>query len=176
MKSGYWIVLLLFILFSCKQNNTGIQSENESSVDSNTVGLEFGMLAPDITLPSPEGENISLKSFRGKYVLIDFWASWCLPCRYENQHTVEIYNKYKTKGFEIFAVSLDKKKERWLKGIEEDGLPWIHVSDLRYWDSPTAGIYRINGIPYTFLLDKNGRIIDENISGSDLEERLEELL
>jgi peroxiredoxin len=176
MRSGFLIVFCFIILFSCNQKNKGNEHDQSSIVDSNAVGVEIGMLAPDIELPSPEGKMISLKSLRGKYVLVDFWASWCPPCRDENQHTVEIYNKYKGKDFEIYGVSLDNKMERWKNAIQDDGITWVQVSDLKYWDSPTAAMYGINGIPFTLLLNKEGRIIEVNIFGSDLEEKLESLI
>jgi peroxiredoxin len=174
MKAEYRIVFFLLILFSCHENNTGGQNNDAVMVDSNAVGLDIGMFAPDISLPSAEGKVISLKSLRGKYVLIDFWASWCPPCRSENKHMVELYGKYKDNNFEILGVSFDKKKENWERAIKEDGLKWIQVSDLKYWDSPVANQYKIEGIPYTVLLNKEGRIIDKDIS--DLDNKLAEIL
>lgn len=136
----------------------------------------IGQPAPEIALPDPEGKEIRLSSLRGKYVLIDFWASWCGPCRRENPNVVRIYNRFKDKDFEILGVSLDRDKEQWLKAIKEDGLHWIHVSDLKFWQSAVVPLYRIQGIPMTVLVDKNGIIIDKNLRGQALEERLAELL
>jgi peroxiredoxin len=136
----------------------------------------IGQPAPEIALNSPEGKEIKLSSLRGKYVLIDFWASWCGPCRKENPNMVRMYNRFKGKDFEIFGVSLDREKEQWLKAIKDDGLTWTHVSDLQFWQSSVVPLYRIQGIPMTVLLDKNGIIIDKNLRGRALEDRLAELL
>lgn len=136
----------------------------------------IGQPAPEIALNNPEGKEIRLSSLRGKYVLIDFWASWCGPCRRENPNIVRMYNKFKGKDFEIFGVSLDKERDQWLKAIKDDGLTWTHVSDLKFWQSSVVPLYRIQGIPMTVLLDKNGIIIDKNLRGQALEDRLAELL
>ncbi|MCS7017895.1 MAG: TlpA disulfide reductase family protein [Cytophagales bacterium] len=136
----------------------------------------IGQPAPEIALKNPEGKEVKLSSLRGKYVLIDFWASWCGPCRRENPNIVRIYNRYKDKDFEIFGVSLDRDRDQWIKAIQDDGLAWIHVSDLQYWQSPIVQLYRIQGIPMTLLVDKNGIIIDKNLRGQALEDRLAELL
>ncbi|UZR93195.1 redoxin domain-containing protein [Chondrinema litorale] len=136
----------------------------------------IGEVAPDIELQSPEGKDISLSSLRGKYVLIDFWASWCGPCRQENPNVVRVYNKFKDKGFEIYGVSLDRDKNAWNKAIEKDGLTWLHVSDLNFWNSEVVPLYNIEGIPMTVLLDKDGKIIAKNLRGKALEDKLTELL
>jgi peroxiredoxin len=138
--------------------------------------VAVGQAAPDITLPSPDGKNVSLSSLRGKYVLIDFWASWCGPCRQENPNVVRMYNKYKDKGFEIFGVSLDESRDKWLKAIAMDKLTWPHVSDLKGWSSAAAQLYNIQAIPQTLLLDKEGKIIAKNLRGKALEEKLASLL
>lgn len=134
-----------------------------------------GQLAPEISLPNPEGETKKLSDLRGNYVLVDFWAAWCGPCRRENPNVVAMYNKYHDKGFEIFGVSLDRNKEDWVKAIEKDNLSWTQVSDLSYFNSEAAKTYSINAIPATVLLDKEGRIIARNLRGPALEEKLEEL-
>jgi thiol-disulfide isomerase/thioredoxin len=136
----------------------------------------LGSVAPDIKLPSPEGAEVALSSLKGKYVLIDFWASWCGPCRQENPNVVRMYNKYKDKGFEIFGVSLDQDKGKWLKAIANDKLTWPHVSDLKGWESSAATLYGITAIPQTVLLDKEGKIIAKNLRGAALEEKLASLL
>lgn len=137
--------------------------------------LSVGSLAPEITLPSPQGEEVSLSSLRGEYVLIDFWASWCAPCRRENPNVVKLYETYHDKGFEIFGVSLDANKDDWLNAIEDDNLSWIHVSDLKYWSSSVVDLYGIEGIPFTVLVGPDGEIIAKNLRGEALEEKLSEI-
>lgn len=132
--------------------------------------------APDFTLPDTSGTAVSLSSFRGKYVLLDFWASWCGPCRRENPNVVQAYNQFKDKNFTILGVSLDKNKEAWLKAIKDDKLTWNHVSDLQEWNSAAAALYHVNGIPYNFLIDPQGNIIAENIRGEELQQKLREVI
>ncbi len=134
------------------------------------------MEAPEIALPNPEGDTIRLSSTRGSYVLLDFWAAWCPPCRQENPNLVNAFNRYRNRGFTIYQVSLDKTREAWVKGIEDDGLgKWIHVSDLGYWNSSVVPLYKIESIPANFLLDKDGRVIATNLRGDALQRKLEEL-
>ncbi|HKK42978.1 MAG TPA: TlpA disulfide reductase family protein [Bacteroidales bacterium] len=136
----------------------------------------IGAEAPEISLPDPEGDTIKLSSTRGSVVLLDFWASWCNPCRRENPNLVKAYNLYHKKGFQIFQVSLDKTKEAWLDGIKFDQLgKWIHVSDLKYWNSVVVPLYKIESIPCNYLLDKNGRIIASNLRGEQLQNKLAEI-
>jgi peroxiredoxin len=137
---------------------------------------EVGTIAPDINLPTPEGKMISLSSLKGKYVLLDFWASWCGPCRAENPNVVAAYNKYKDKKFVILSVSLDSKKDAWLAAIKKDNLTWTHVSDLKGWESAAARVYDIESIPSNFLIDPSGKIIDRDLRGDALEERLSSIL
>ncbi len=137
--------------------------------------LAVGSPAPEISLPNPEGKIIPLSSLRGKYVLVDFWAKWCGPCRKENPNIVKAYNKYKDKGFTVYSVSLDRTREDWLQGIREDGLTWTHVSDLKFWQSEAARTYNINAIPFSLLLDPNGIIIAKNLRGQALEKKLSEI-
>lgn len=139
-------------------------------------GVTVGEIAPDFTIADPEGGNISLASLRGNYVLIDFWASWCGPCRMENPNVVKMFNKYKDKGFTIFGVSLDDNKAAWLAAIKKDGLVWSHGSELKKWNSPVAQTYGISAIPATYLLDKEGKVIAKNLRGAALENKLAELL
>ncbi|GEO06795.1 thiol:disulfide interchange protein [Adhaeribacter aerolatus] len=138
--------------------------------------VAVGQQAPDISLPAPDGKSVSLSSLRGKYVLVDFWASWCGPCRQENPNVVRMYNQYKDKGFEIFGVSLDESRDKWLKAIDADKLTWPHVSDLKGWESSAAKLYNIQAIPQTLLLDKEGKIIAKNLRGPSLEEKLASLM
>lgn len=139
--------------------------------------LSMGTVAPEIALNTPDGKNIALSSLKGKVVLVDFWASWCRPCRAENPNVVRMYNTYKDKGFEIYSVSLDKDKEAWVKAINDDHLIWpSHVSDLGYWQSSVVKQYNISGIPFTCLLDKEGKIVAKGLRGEELELKVKELL
>jgi len=135
-----------------------------------------GNIAPEISLPTPAGDTIKLTSTRGSVVLLDFWASWCAPCRKENPNLVNVYNIYHKKGFQIYQVSLDKTKEAWEKGIQDDHLEkWIHVSDVKYWKSIVVPLYKVESIPCNFLLDKEGRIIASNLRGEQLQKKLAEI-
>ncbi len=139
-------------------------------------GIGMFQEAPEIDLPSPQGKNIKLSSLKGKYVLLDFWASWCKPCRMENPNVVTNFNKYKSKGFTIYQVSLDQTKEAWISGIKEDNLgQWSHVSDLKFWDCAPAKVYGVQGIPANFLLDPEGKIVATNLRGDDLGAKLKEI-
>jgi peroxiredoxin len=144
--------------------------------------LDIGREAPDFRAPNPNGEMISLKDIKGKVTIIDFWAAWCGPCRRENPNIVKIYEKYHDKGLEIIGVSLDGRsnqpdpKQQWLKAIDDDGLPWHHVSNLMYFRDPVAELYYINSIPATFVLDENGIIVGKKLRGQALENKIAELL
>ncbi len=135
----------------------------------------IGSEAPDFTQKTHEGEDLSLSDLRGKVVLIDFWASWCGPCRKENPHVVKLYKKYKDQGFEILSVSLDKDMKRWTQAIEKDGLEWKHVSDLKGWKNTVAQTYSVRSIPHTVLLDKDGKIIARNLRSKALDQELKNI-
>jgi len=138
--------------------------------------LTKGGSAPDFSQDTPEGETISLKDFRGKVVLLDFWASWCGPCRRENPNVVKMYEKYKDKGFEILGISLDRTRDKWLKAIEADGLTWPHVSDLKGWQNEVAQLYGVRSIPHTILIDAEGQVVANKLRGPALEAKLAEIL
>ncbi|KUG08871.1 TlpA disulfide reductase family protein [Solirubrum puertoriconensis] len=136
----------------------------------------IGTVAPDIQLPTPDGKSVALSSLRGKYVLLDFWASWCGPCRQENPNVVRTFDKYKSKNFTVFGVSLDQDKNKWVKAIDNDKLAWTHVSDLKGWQSAAGQAYGIQSIPMNFLLDPQGKIIAKNLRGPALDEKLAQLI
>jgi peroxiredoxin len=140
------------------------------------VGVAVGEVAPDFTLNDPAGNPVQLSSLRGKFVLIDFWASWCGPCRQENPNVVRMYDKFKDKGFSIYGVSLDKEANAWKAAIKKDNLTWLHGSDLKFWNSAVAQTYGVSAIPATYLLDKEGKVIAKNLRGAALEAKLAELL
>jgi len=138
--------------------------------------VAIGSVAPDFELPDPNGKILKLSSFRGKYIYLDFWASWCQPCRIENPDLLKIYTKFKDSSFDILGISFDKNRKNWLKAIEDDGLEWNHVSDLKYFDSEMIELYNISNVPTTILLDPEGRIVAKNIHFNELDSILQEVL
>lgn len=160
-----------FIKGRIAQSNTGQQASPPS-----TARPETGSIAPDITMNDVNDKPFSLSQLKGKYVLIDFWASWCGPCRDENPNIVGAYNQFKDKNFTILGVSLDKNKASWLEAIKEDNLAWQQISDLKYWSSAAVPLYGLDVIPYNVLIDPQGKIIATNLRGSSLQDKLSEVL
>ncbi|MDM9631667.1 TlpA disulfide reductase family protein [Robiginitalea aurantiaca] len=157
---------------SLRQSALG--SQIEAQIASQRV-TAIGSKAPNFTAPTPTGENLSLNQVLGKVTLVDFWAAWCRPCRAENPNIVKVYNKYKDKGLSVLGVSLDRKATDWKNAIEQDGLDWHHVSNVRYFDE-IAELYNVRAIPASFILDENGVIVAKNLRGEDLEAKIAELL
>jgi len=140
------------------------------------LSMDIGNRANNFNAPTPDGKTLSLERAMGKITIIDFWASWCAPCRAENPNVLKIYNKYHDKGLNIIGISLDKSKEKWIKAIIDDELSWYHVSNLRFWDEPIAKAYGVKGIPATFIIDEQGVIIAKNLKGKALENKIAALL
>ena len=138
--------------------------------------VQIGKVAPEFSLPDTAGVSVSLSDFRGKYVLLDFWASWCPPCRAEMPNLVKAYKDYKDKGFDIIGISLDSKADAWAKGVKDLNITWTQLSDLKGWQNSGAALYGVNSIPHTVLVDKDGTIIAKNLHGQELEDKIKEVL
>ena len=161
--------------FDASLDGTSYILQIESMID-RMEKVQVGSVAPDFTLPDVDGNPVSLSSYRGKYVLVDFWAAWCPDCRKENPNIVAAWEKYHGKNFDVLGVSLDRNRDQWLAAIEKDGLKWTQVSDLKYWSSDAAVLYCIRWIPMSFLIDPEGKIVAIGLEGEELHKKLEELL
>ena len=164
------------VLQGLKQNYDQQVAQMANAQNQPTANSWIDKPAPELSLPDANGRMISLASFKGKYLLVDFWASWCGPCRLENPNVVKAHDEFKGKNFAILGVSLDREKDPWLQAIREDKLDWTHVSDLKYWNSKAVEVFKFDGIPYNILIDPQGKVVAESLRGDQLENKLKEVL
>jgi peroxiredoxin len=162
------------------ESNQLISNRIKQKIESNPnkQKIKIGMQAPDFTAPDPEGKQITLSTIKGKVTIVDFWASWCKPCRIENPNLVKLYDKYHSKGLEIISVSLERGNQKaiWIEAIKKDLLNWYNVSNLKFWQDPIAQAYSVSSIPATFILDENGTVVAQRLRGTELEAKIKELL
>jgi len=168
------VIEALSYLDKSLENNSYVKAANKKVEDAK--GTMVGYKATNFSQTTPDGKKVSLTDFRGKYVLIDFWASWCRPCRMENPNVVAAYNRFKDKGFTVLGVSMDSNKDPWIAAIQQDNLTWTHVSDLKGWGNEVGKIYGVTGIPQNYLIDKEGKIVAKDLRGSALDEKLAEII
>ncbi|MAD11407.1 MAG: hypothetical protein CMC04_01625 [Flavobacteriaceae bacterium] len=166
----------VFNLMTERIQNSDIGVKLKSTFDNPDQPIDIGYYAPNFTAPNPDGQMKSLNDMLGKVTLLEFWASWCGPCRRENPNLVKIYKKYKDLGFNIIGVSLDKSMPQWTKAIEDDYLTWDHLSNLKFWQDPIARLYKVRAIPASFILDEKGLIVSKNLRGYQLEAKISELI
>jgi thiol-disulfide isomerase/thioredoxin len=166
----------IFNLFTERIKGSDIGERLSSIFNNPDQPIEVGNFAPNFNAPTPDGQMLNLNDKLGKVTLLEFWASWCGPCRRENPNLVKIYKKFNNKGFEIIGVSLDKSKPQWIRAIADDYLTWNHVSNLKFWQDPIAKLYKVKAIPVSFILDEKGIIVAKNLRGSQLEAKVSELL
>ena len=162
------------------ESNQLISNRIKQKIESNPnkQKIKIGMQAPDFTAPNPQGNPITLSAIKGKVTIVDFWASWCKPCRIENPNLVKLYDKYHSKGLEIISVSLERGNQKafWIEAIKKDQLNWYNVSNLKFWQDPIAQAYSVNSIPATFILDENGTVVAERLRGAELEAKIKKML
>ena len=168
------VIEVLSYIDKSLDGNSNIKAANKR-VDA-AKGTMVGYKATDFSQNTPEGKKVSLSDFKGKYVLVDFWASWCRPCRMENPNVVAAYTRYKDKGFTVLGVSMDSNKDPWVNAIQQDNLTWTHISDLKGWGNEVGKLYGVTGIPQNYLIDKEGKIVAKDLRGAALDEKLAEII